>query len=153
MAPSPAAPTAPMARYALLLHGRYGHSRHTATATIASNISADLTLIAFCAATHMEFVVNANAKVGGVDIFIHSWNPEFGPDAPHRTFLASQYGPHLRESLHQPVEHRENGRSQSLSLGRAAQLLLANAAGATATPAEPMLRGARSRSHRRDRPA
>ena len=80
--------------------------------------------IATCAASHIEFVVRANAATnanghGGVDIFAHTWNPPVG------RFFDAEYGKHLRASLHEPLEFfdKEKPRSQALSVGRAARLM------------------------------
>ena len=83
--------------------------------------------IGACAASHIEHVVTANGRAsegGGVDVFLHSWNPEL------RGLVDRQYAPYLRAALHQPVEFvdKMKARSQALSIGRAAQLMTAHEA-------------------------
>ena len=107
------------ARYALLLHGRIGTIAKSATQNVVVNHTASRKLIVMSSLSHMHYVVRSNAYEG-VDVFAHSWNPESA------AFIDQQYGDKLRASSHQPVETRLNGRSQSLSLARAARLMLAH---------------------------
>jgi hypothetical protein len=118
------------AHYALLLHGRLG------TIGVAPSISLVMQAsllkdddfaraIGTCAASHLEHIVQANGRPtegGGVDVFVHTWNPDLG------WLVDAQYAPHLRASLHEPVEfvEKEKARSQALSIGRAAALMRAH---------------------------
>ena len=109
------------AQFALLLHGRIGRLNRTASDAVRENLGASRQLIALCSSSHLHFVVAANSgPAGGVDIFVHTWNPESA------AFIDASYGAHLRASEHQPVEVQNNGRSQSLSIGRAALLMRAH---------------------------
>ncbi|KAL1496879.1 hypothetical protein AB1Y20_014460 [Prymnesium parvum] len=78
--------------------------------------------IATSASSQITHIVNANAAEG-VDVFIHSWNP------PHGEMIDAAYGVHLKGSMHQPVEYKDHlkPRSQALSIGRAAALMLSHA--------------------------
>ena len=114
------------ASYALLLHGRLGTIGAAPSISLVTKLRAvDYQVpIATCAASHIEFVVRANAATnangqGGVDIFAHTWNPPVG------RFFDAEYGKHLRASLHEPLEFfdKEKPRSQALSVGRAARLM------------------------------
>ena len=49
-------------------------------------------LVKLCSATHIEHIVRANEAAGGVDVFVHSWNPEIA------SVLDRAYAPHLRAS-------------------------------------------------------
>ena len=119
------------ARFALLLHGRIGTTLKAASKSEGQ--PADRRLIVMSALSHMRHVVCANTAnaanaanaatptapgASAVDVFVHSWNPESAE------LIDAQYGAHLRSSRHQPVEHTANGRSQSLSLARAVELML-----------------------------
>ena len=143
------------AQFALLLHGRIGTigaAPSIALATRGLSAREYATPIAAAAASHIEHIVLANARRpraagktpsacrrgigsarrlscalqsdGGVDVFAHSWNPPAG------RFFDSEYGVHLRASLHEPLEFRdrEKPRSQALSIGRAAKLMGAHEA-------------------------
>ena len=109
------------AQFAVLLHGRIGRLNRTASDSVNEKLSASRQLISMCSSSHLHFVVAANSgPAGGVDVFVHTWNPESA------AFIDASYGAHLRASQHQPVEVKNNGRSQSLSIGRAALLMRAH---------------------------
>ena len=111
----------PAARFALLLHGKIGRLNKTATEAVNEKLGASRELITLCSRSHLHFIVAANSgPAGGVDVFVHTWNPDSA------AFIDASYGSHLRASQHQPVEHRNAGRSQSLSIGRAALLMRAH---------------------------
>ena len=117
---SSAAPTT--SQYALILHGRIGTIQVTPSNSL---VSGHLTImdyaqpIAACAASHIEHVVRANAAVGGVDVYAHTWNPSIS------AIFNRAYSPYLRASLHEPLEFSDKlkPRSQALSIGRAVQLM------------------------------
>ena len=109
------------AHFALLLHGRIGRIDKSASAAVTEKLGASHKLVAMCSQSHLHFVVAANSGLaGGVDVFVHTWNPESA------AFIDASYGVYLRGSQHQPVEVTNNGRSQSLSIGRAALLMRAH---------------------------
>ena len=122
------------ATYALLLHGRIGTLGAPPSVSIVNKaVGAHeyARAVATSAASHIEFVVRANAAHGpegggggggGVDVFAHSWNP------PLADLVQRVYAPYLRASLHEPVEYcdKEKARSQALSVGRAAELMTAH---------------------------
>ena len=108
-------------RFALLLHGRIGRLDKSATEAIRERVGASHQLITLCSLSHLHFIVAANSgHAGGVDVFVHTWNPSSG------AFIDARYGAHLRASQHEAVEFSNNGRSQSLSVGRAALLMRAH---------------------------
>ena len=93
----------------------------TPTDTIHYGMQPDARVTAISAQSHLANIVGANAGRGGVDIFVHSWNPAVS------AFIDSQYGGSLRASLHEPVDRTlPKSRSQALSIGRAALLMRAH---------------------------
>ena len=101
-------------RYALLLHGMVGELR---TDTIhAQGEVASAKVLVLCSRSQLENVVAAN-RDSGVDVFLHSWNPQSG------SFLDEQYGAHLQASQHDHTVTSTRGRSQALSIARAASLM------------------------------
>jgi hypothetical protein len=113
------------ARFALLLSGKVGSIRGGCASCADGFASkqheppgASARLIAYVAKSHMQHVVRANAALG-VDVFVHTWNPEAG------LYIDQQYGDALRLSLHQPVESIASGRSFALSIGRGGRLVRA----------------------------
>ena len=70
-------------------------------ATKAAHFSAfdhaDSRLVKLCSATHVEHIVRANEAAGGVDVFVHSWNPELA------SVLDRAYAPHLRSRWEEPT--------------------------------------------------
>ncbi|KAG8460295.1 hypothetical protein KFE25_011786 [Diacronema lutheri] len=114
----------PLARYALLVAGRYGPWSKAASQGVQRNFSSSLRQIRFAAASHLAHVVLApdNAAPAadgarGVDVFVHSWNPDAA------AFIDAQYARALVASAHQPLEEaREAARSFALSIGRVARL-------------------------------
>lgn len=123
--PEPDAAAQAQAKYALLLCGLIGTLRG-GCASCAAGFSrkhhepegASARLVAYVAESHLEHVVRPNAAAGGVDVFVHTWNPEAA------VFVDAQYGRHLRLSLHQAPEAR-GARSFALSIGRGARLIRA----------------------------
>lgn len=112
--------TSSVASFALLLYGRHGSLRESASAIIRANRDAlehteYARPIATCATSHLRFIIHANTA--GVDIFAHSWNPEVA------SFFNKSYASHLRASLHEPLMFRDKARSQALSIGRSALLM------------------------------
>ena len=114
------------AKYALLLHGRLGTVSTPPAASLriswcGSDIVHDRCFsgsgyVSLLAASHLEHVVTANAD-RGVDIFVHSWNPELA------LRLDAAYAPHLRGSLHEAVNNSlPKAASQALSIARCARL-------------------------------
>ena len=120
--------------FALLLHGLLGTLRGGPSATLSATLRRRnftghsrvpvredfLSAVAACAASHIHHIVDANAVSGGVDVFVHSWNPSVGD------FMDQRYRPHLRASLHEELvftSPAEKARSQALSIGRAAALM------------------------------
>ena len=128
--PDCAAPPGPgPAKFALIVHGMIGTILWSPSAALWRHDQGSPRVVKLCAASHMEHIVRANLpacdcgarrsrqRAGGVDVFLHSWNPELA------RYLDAAYQPHLRGSLHQPPEFAEKTRSQSLSLARAAALM------------------------------
>ena len=104
--------------YALVLHGLVGTLEQAPSAALWLNLRGSGRLLHFTAASHLEYIVRANARAG-VDVFAHSWNPELSG------VVATLYGTHLLGSRHDPPVFADKARSQALSLGRAAELVLA----------------------------
>lgn len=110
------------ARFALLLHGRLGTLSVPPSFSLVSPRVRPHNFIeaaAVCAASLRAHVLEANR--GGVDVFVHSWNPDVGAR------VDALYAPHLRRSQHQRVQFgdKQKARSQALSVGRAALLMRA----------------------------
>lgn len=103
----PEAAAQAQAKYALLLCGLIGTLRG-GCASCAAGFSrkhhepegASARLVAYVAESHLKHVVRPDAAAGGVDVIVHTWNPEAA------VFVDAQYGRHLRISLHQAPEAR-----------------------------------------------
>ena len=106
---SPAQP-----RWALLLHGMVG-SLHRSTYRADTEV-ASARLLVLCSLSQLAHIVEANSE-RGVDVFVHSWNPQSG------TFMDRLYGKHLRGSKHDHTVTSTRARSQAMSIGRAALLM------------------------------
>lgn len=105
----------------MLMHGAIGTMHKTSSEMIKVGVSFDPRLIVMGTSSQREHVVRPNAAAGGVDIFVHTWNPEGG------TFIDRSYGANLRASMHEPVNRSlPKPNSQALSIGRAAQLMRAH---------------------------
>ena len=108
----------PNARFALLLHGMVGNL--DSAAMHARTEVASAKLLVLCSRSHVATVVEANDD-GRVHVFVHSWNPH------NAQFIDRLYGSHLQASQHEHTFHantrQERGRSQALSIGRAALLM------------------------------
>tara|TARA_B100000795_G_scaffold257254_1_gene230339 strand:+ start:129 stop:506 length:378 start_codon:yes stop_codon:yes gene_type:complete len=95
-----------LASYALLFHGRLGRVNMPPSESIKKANKAcaprdtrcysytGAGYVSLLAASHFTHLISANAA-DGVDVFVHSWNPEM------RTILDAAYGSHLRGSLHE----------------------------------------------------
>lgn len=103
--------------YALVLHGLVGSLSWSPSAALWRNDPGSTKLITFCAQSHLAYVVRENWRNGGVDIFLHSWNPELA------SYIDLAYGQWLRGSSHQQPEFADKARSQAVSLGRASSLM------------------------------
>ena len=105
-------------RFALLCHGFIGTMHQTPSEAIKYAIPTDLRLIVMSTQSHLKHIVRPNEVAGGVDIFVHSWNPSVA------TFIDARYRPTLRASLHEQVNRSlHKAQSQALSIGRAAMLM------------------------------
>jgi len=102
------------AHFALLLHGRVGSIGLPASESIRKMQGKSRRLVTLSALSHLSNVVRANEADGGVDVHVHSWNPELAP------LIDELYGASLRSSSHEPVETRQKARSQAISIGRGA---------------------------------
>lgn len=114
---SVAAPPAQQRAFALVVHGMLGTILWSPSAALWRGNQGSPRLVKVCSATHVEHIVRANEAAGGVDVFVHSWNPELAE------VLDRAYAPHLRSSLHELPLYAEKVRSQSLSIARAVRLL------------------------------
>lgn len=90
----------PVAEFALLLTGRapgFGISSTQAlnAAGLRDHERTSVSTIIFAARSHLEFVVRAQEAGVGVDVFVHSWNPEAA------ALIDAQYGEHLVLSAHE----------------------------------------------------
>ena len=113
---SAAAPPAQQRAFALVLHGMLGTILWSPSAALWRGNQGSPRLVKVCSASHVEHIVRAN-EADGVDVFLHSWNPELA------AVLDSAYAPHLRGSLHEPPVYAEKTRSQALSIARAVRLV------------------------------
>ena len=114
---SGATPPAQKRAFALVVHGMVGTILWSPSAALWRGNQGSPRLVKLCSATHVEHIVRANEAAGGVDVFVHSWNPELAP------VLDRAYAPHLRASLHELPLYAEKTRSQALSIARAVRLL------------------------------
>jgi hypothetical protein len=114
---SVAAPPAQQRAFALVVHGMLGTILWSPSAALWRGNQGSPRLVKLCSTTHVEHIVRANEAAGGVDVFVHSWNPELAQ------VLDRAYAPHLRASLHELPLYAEKTRSQSLSIARAVRLL------------------------------
>jgi hypothetical protein len=89
------------AHFALLLHGLLGAIDVPASEAIRTMQGGSRRLVTLSALSHLFHVVRANEADGGVDVHVHSWNPELAP------LIDELYGAALRSSTHEPVETRE----------------------------------------------
>ena len=126
-----------MPRFALLLHGLIGTEILSSSNTLVPSLSPHRKtrdsghasremLLRHCAATHLRHIIHPNeARNVAVDVFAHSWNPEAGP------WFRAAYGSVLRDSRNEPpvwTSEIHKARSQALSIGRAAEMMLSWAA-------------------------
>ena len=129
--PTAATTTPTHASWALLVHGMIGTILWSPSAAIWRHEQGSPKLVKLCATSHVQHVVLANTprcgcggtaptRPGGVDVFVHTWNPELA------STVDAAYGRHLRGSLHEGVVYAEKTRSQALSLSRAAALMSAH---------------------------
>lgn len=119
-------------RFALLLHGM------VSTEIASSSESVELThphstahdqghasramMLRHCAATHLQYIVDQQAHGHVVDVFAHSWH------AGAEKWFTEAYGSVLRAARHEKLVWRQASQkaaSQALSIGRAAELMLA----------------------------
>ena len=112
--------SSPPAQFALLLHGLIGSVDGAPSSSITALQGGSRRLATLSALTVLDNVVDANEPFGGVDVHLHSWNPELA------VLLDSLYGRALRSSSHQPVETAEKARSQAISISRAAARIVAH---------------------------
>ena len=110
-------PPAQQRAFALVVHGMVGTILWSPSAALWRGNQGSPRLVKLCSATHIEHVVRANEAAGGVDVFVHSWNPELA------SVLDRAYAPHLRASLHELPLYAEKTCSQALSIARAVRLL------------------------------
>ncbi|KAL1508103.1 hypothetical protein AB1Y20_007696 [Prymnesium parvum] len=111
----------PPGRFALLCHGFIGTMHQTPSESIRYAMPPDPRVSSASAASHLLHVVAPHAATGGVDVFVHSWNPLLS------RLVDAAYGDALRASLHEPVDPSlHKVRSQALSIGRAALLMRAH---------------------------
>lgn len=114
-------------RYAVLLHGLVGTVQQPPSVTLSSGGRGSVGLVAMCATSVREHIVEANA--GQVDLFVHSWNPLIGK-AIDRLYKGA-----LRASLHEhPDPSRPKALSQAMSIGRASALMSAREKKRSAQP-------------------
>ena len=107
-------------RVALCLYGKIGEWRLSSSSLPKSGSNRSVAAYAALAhSTIQRHILQANRRDGlAVDVFLHSWNPEVGPE------LDALYQPNA--SLHQqPLEALERVRSGHLSLKRVLLLLRA----------------------------
>lgn len=115
----------PLGRFALLLFGRLGPVVATPSASIREGLGASVPLLKFCALLLHEHLLLPNLASGGVDVFVHSWNPELAGT------IDGLFARALRGSRHEPVvPSLARSASQALAIGRAAALALAHEAAA-----------------------
>ena len=116
---------------AVLLHGLIGTSKVGPSASLDHGVLDVAHAQNGSAARSMRELIDATARalhthlLGlniGTDVFAHSWNPEAAP------WVRAAYGASLRFSRHEVLEVEPKARSQALSIGRAAQLMLAHEA-------------------------
>lgn len=89
----------PPARFGLLITGRASGYGISATAALKRRSlkpyeRTSISAIFFAARSHREFILGLN-RMYGVDVFVHSWNPEAAG------LIDAQYGDHLALSLHE----------------------------------------------------
>eukprot|EP00908_Phaeocystis_cordata_P012374 Transcript_23356.p1 GENE.Transcript_23356~~Transcript_23356.p1 ORF type:complete len:317 (-),score=96.99 Transcript_23356:807-1757(-) len=113
---TPPAHAEPKSSFALVLHGMVGTILWSPSAALWRGNQGSPRTVKLCSASHMERIVRAN-QADGVDVFVHSWNPELA------AVLDEAYAPNLRASLHEVPVFAEKTRSQSLSIARAVRLL------------------------------
>jgi hypothetical protein len=108
------------ARYAVLLYGRVGSLETSPTVSLRAKRPnrrrPSEALLQFCAATHRANLIDANLASGGVDVFVHTWNPR------QAWLINSLYPGTLRASQHDNITQLPSAASQALSIGRAAAL-------------------------------
>ena len=102
------------------MHGLVGTLSWSPSAALYLNERGSAKLIEFTSASHREYLIRTNERMGGVDVFVHSWNPELA------SLIDSAYSGTLRDSLHEPPVYADKARSQALSLARAAKLMRAH---------------------------
>lgn len=102
--------------YALLLFGRVGSLKLSPARALVAGQALSRARMRLCATSQLAQVVHPNLARGGVDVFIHSWNPD------ESQFLDGLYAGALRASQHEQVTELPPAASQALSIGRAAKL-------------------------------